>query len=191
MFSSNWFDRLAKPNFEGIIKPLFSGKNIKYLEIGTFEGASLHYMFTNILTNNESTSTVIDPFTFSNNQYEIFSSNMEKFRDRIDLYKGMSEDFLPILPKNYYDFIYIDGDHTSDGVFKDAILSFPLLKQNGIIIFDDYLWRYNGDHTIPNLDDKNLSHPNNPYTGINKFLELYKNQLLILEQNWQMIIQKI
>jgi hypothetical protein len=66
MFSSNWFDKLAKHNFEKIIKPEFQGKDMKYLEIGCFEGDSLHYMFSNVMTN-ESTATVIDPFIFTNN----------------------------------------------------------------------------------------------------------------------------
>ena len=53
---------------------------------------------------------------------------------------GYSQNELKKLNKNYYDFIYIDGDHTNEGVFIDSVLSFPLLKNGGIIIFDDYLW---------------------------------------------------
>jgi len=48
-FSSNWFDKLAKDNFEHIIKPAFKDKKINYLEIGTYEGASLLYMFNEVL----------------------------------------------------------------------------------------------------------------------------------------------
>jgi predicted O-methyltransferase YrrM len=190
MFSSNWFDNLAKHNFENIIKPEFQGKDMKYLEIGCFEGASLHYMFSNVMTN-ESTATVIDPFIFTNNQYEVFSNNIRNYENRIQLFIDYSQNALKNLNENEYDFIYIDGDHTSGGVLMDAILSFPLLKKRGIIIFDDYLWRYNGEHTLVDLDDENLKHPNNPFTGINTFLTMNKDKIQILESNWQMIIRKL
>ena len=189
-FSSNWFDNLAKDNFENIIKPFFTSKDIKYLEIGCYEGASLHYMFTNIMNTN-STATVIDPFIFYDTQLQTFTNNMENYKDRIELIVGYSQTELRKLNRNNYDFIYIDGDHTSDGVFTDAILSLPLLKNGGIIIFDDYLWRHNGSHTITSLDDINLLHPNNPFSGINKFLELYKDYIEIIESNWQMVIRKL
>ena len=189
MFSSNWFENLAKSNFEKIIKPLYFGKKINYLEIGCFEGASLSYMFNNVLTN-DSTATVIDPFIFSDNQYQTFSNNMKTYKNRINLIVGYSESALLSLRENY-DFIYIDGDHTSEAVFNDAKLSFPLLKKNGIMIFDDYLWIYNGPHINTSLNNPELSHPNNPFSGINKFLSLYHNQIEIIESNWQMIIKKI
>jgi predicted O-methyltransferase YrrM len=190
MFRSNWFENLAKSNFEEIIKPLFSGKRINYLEIGTYEGASLHYMFTNVMTDVESKATIIDPFIFYDNQQKTFLENMKSYKDRINLIVGYSQNELKNLPKNYYDFIYIDGDHTSEGVFNDAILSFLLLKNGGIIIFDDYLWRHDGEHTMTSLDDKTLMHPNNPHNGINQFLSLYKEKIEIIKSNWQMVIKK-
>jgi predicted O-methyltransferase YrrM len=130
MFSSNWFENLAKDNFKNIIKPNFIGvEKINYLEIGCFEGASLTYMFENVLTHCESTATVIDPFIFYENQYNIFNENIKPYMNQINLKKGYSQDILSTLTQDYFDLIYIDGDHTSEGVFNDAILSFPLLKK--------------------------------------------------------------
>jgi predicted O-methyltransferase YrrM len=43
--------------------------------------------------------------------------------------------------KGYFDFIYIDGSHQAPDVLCDAILSFRLLKKNGVLAFDDYLWQ--------------------------------------------------
>jgi hypothetical protein len=63
---------------------------------------------------------------------------------------------------------------------NDAVLSWRLLKENGIMIFDDYEW---GIHT---LDEKQK-----PKTGINAFLYgcigHYKN----LACGGQIIIQKL
>jgi hypothetical protein len=94
MFSSNWFDNLAKNNFETYIKPVYSGSKCNYLEIGTFEGASLLYMFDYVLTNIESVATVIDPFTFRSNQREIFNSNLQPHLDRINVITGESQNEL-------------------------------------------------------------------------------------------------
>ena len=39
-----------------------------------------------------------------------------------------------------YDFIYIDGSHKSSDTFVDAYWAHKMLKQEGIIIYDDYSW---------------------------------------------------
>jgi predicted O-methyltransferase YrrM len=43
--------------------------------------------------------------------------------------------------QGYFDFIYVDGSHQAPDVLCDALLSFRLLKNNGVIAFDDYLWQ--------------------------------------------------
>jgi predicted O-methyltransferase YrrM len=193
-FSSNWFDKLAKDNFEHIIKPAFKDKKINYLEIGTYEGASLLYMFNEVLTHQESKATVIDPFENFNdcyNQFDIFKSNLTNYIGRTQIIKGYSQLELTKLDTNSYDIIYIDGDHTSSAVLTDAILSFSLLKHNGYMVFDDYLWLHDGDHVNVSLNDVRLQHPDNPHMGINEFLLKYKNSIEIIQSNWQMIIKKI
>jgi hypothetical protein len=61
-FTTDWFNTLAKDNFENILLPLFKNKPVNYLEIGTFEGASIHYLFENVFNHPNSRATVIDPF---------------------------------------------------------------------------------------------------------------------------------
>lgn len=40
-----------------------------------------------------------------------------------------------------FDWIYIDGDHSMDGVRKDAEVACRKIKNGGILMFDDYtLW---------------------------------------------------
>ena len=41
--------------------------------------------------------------------------------------------------KNIFDLIYIDGAHDSQNVLFHADCPFKLVKEGGIIIFDDYL----------------------------------------------------
>jgi predicted O-methyltransferase YrrM len=40
-----------------------------------------------------------------------------------------------------YDFVYVDGDHTSLGVLKDGINAMQVVAPGGVVAFDDYTWR--------------------------------------------------
>ena len=44
------------------------------------------------------------------------------------------------LPLGRYDFVSIDGSHEAADVLSDAVLSWPLVKQGGLVCFDDYEW---------------------------------------------------
>jgi hypothetical protein len=59
------------------------------------------------------------------------------------------------------------------------------------MIFDDYLWLYNGNHTNDNINSPGIHNPNNPYTGINTFLQDNKDKIEIIIKNWQVIIKKL
>ena len=41
-----------------------------------------------------------------------------------------------------FDLIYIDADHRFDTVLLDTILSWPLLKPGGFLVWDDYIWSH-------------------------------------------------
>lgn len=44
-------------------------------------------------------------------------------------------------PKHYFDWVYIDGDHSYDAVKKDLSFYYPLIKKGGYLCGDDYgLW---------------------------------------------------
>jgi predicted O-methyltransferase YrrM len=64
---------------------------------------------------------------------------------QIVTHKGLSNLALSKLitegKQGYFDFIYVDGSHQAPDVLSDAVLSFTLLKRNGVIAFDDYLWQ--------------------------------------------------
>jgi hypothetical protein len=42
---------------------------------------------------------------------------------------------------NFFDYIYIDAEHTYEAVTKDLEVWYPKLKKNGILFGDDYYWR--------------------------------------------------
>lgn len=67
-----------------------------------------------------------------------------------------------------FDIIFIDASHEAIDVLSDAILSWNILNENGILIFDDYLWdKIEGDHFRPKI-------------AIDTFVNVYKTQLKTL-----------
>lgn len=67
----------------------------------------------------------------------------EKFKTEIDtgivhLHEGDSSSILQDFPDCYFDFIYIDGDHSYQGVKRDIQAAKSKIKEQGILIFDDY-----------------------------------------------------
>ena len=76
-------------------------------------------------------------------------------------------------------FIYIDAGHTSLNVFADAILSWEILKPQGILAFDDYTW------------NDGISPEHCPKKGIDIFLKIKEGKYEILEKSYQVWVKKI
>jgi len=57
---------------------------------------------------------------------------------RVHLHEGDSSSNISAFPKEYFDVIYIDGDHSKEGVVKDIEASVPRLSAQGYLIFNDY-----------------------------------------------------
>lgn len=58
--------------------------------------------------------------------------------DNIYLHKGFSSEILKSFDNEYFDMIYIDGDHSYNGVKKDLEISFEKVKKGGYICGHDY-----------------------------------------------------
>ena len=79
-----------------------------------------------------------------------------------------------------FDAIYIDGYHKGSQVFKDFKNSWQILNVGGILIFDDYIWKF-----FSKIED-------NPCYVINKYLnEIRRNIQVLKVSNSQLFIQKI
>jgi hypothetical protein len=160
---------------------------IKYLEIGSFEGRSA--VFVKELDNLESL-TAVDTFEGSDEHKNIdFKKVYENFKynltlgggsedKNINFFKTTSDSFFEN-NKNYYNLIYIDGNHRYEQVKKDFINSFNFLENNGYIICDDFLWFY--------YDKIEL----NPMKAILECYELYKPKLSIEFIHHQIIFKKL
>lgn len=183
-FTQNWFNPAWMKHFQAKDLPIK-----KYLEIGSFEGRSLCWMMENVLTGDEDIAYAID--TFEGGQEhgslnmslveENFLHNIEEYKEKIKICKGMSFDELVKLypdKAEYFDFIYIDGSHDSWDVITDATVSFKLLKKGGIMGFDDYQWMVHWG-------------PRSPKEAIDAFLYTHQNQIKVLEKSGQVWIEKL
>ena len=161
-------------------------KNLKYLEIGSFEGRSSVFILENL---QNAQCFFVDPFesyeelkrtpgqsNFSK-IYNNFLKNIKNFESRTNVYKGTSNSFFN-QNQDKFDLIYVDGSHFGEDVYLDAINSFNALNNKGYIIFDD-LFFFLFDTIYEN-----------PLGGIFKFLVEYKKQLKITYVSNQLIIQK-
>lgn len=70
----------------------------------------------------------------------------EKYKntDNIKIIKDTTKNFLNSLENNFLDFVYIDADHTYEGVYSDLFLSREKVKNNGYILGHDYTPRFQG-----------------------------------------------
>ena len=74
---------------------------------------------------------------------EIYKSILINFRkeinqEKIEVFRNKFEDLLDKFPDNYFDWIYIDGDHTYNAVVKDLDNVTKKVKEGGLITGDDY-----------------------------------------------------
>ena len=110
--------------------------------------------------------------------YETFLRNIEQsdHKEKFKVKRGYSNVEILKFEDDYFDIIYIDGNHESEYVLEDAVLSFRKLKPNGIMIFDDYGW----------------GGPDLTIRGIDGFLNGYHKRIMKLgERDTQVFIRKI
>lgn len=151
------------PNFEGVnyklanewfpYVPLEEIKNtpIKYLEIGTFYGANAISVANSYCQHPDSKIYCIDPWEdydgypeYKGQQdihFQKFMKNVENSgsKEKFIIHRSYSYNVLSKYPDEFFDMIYIDGNHEPEYVMEDAVLSLRKLKKGGYLLFDDYM----------------------------------------------------
>jgi predicted O-methyltransferase YrrM len=130
------------PSWERFFLPL-AGRPLQILEIGSYEGRSACWFAEHLLTDPMSTLTCVDPCDNGEVSEQLRRNLVATGRgERVCLIQGRSCEVLPVLAagRKHVDIAYIDGSHEAPDVFFDAALSFELLRPDGILLFDDYVW---------------------------------------------------
>jgi predicted O-methyltransferase YrrM len=178
--ANNWFNFVDINNFKDT--------PINYLEIGVFYGANILSVANSYALHSDSKLYCIDPWEdyaeyteYKNQQttiYNSFINNIENsgVKHKIIINRGYSNLEIPKFEDEFFDIIYIDGNHECEYVLKDAVLSFTKLKKNGIMIFDDYGW---------------IDFPGTQ-AAVDAFLSDYHEKIIVLgQQDYQIFVKKI
>ena len=78
--------------------------------------------------------------TFHNHEtnYSIMKNKLSPYKDRIEVCKGYSNKVVHCFDNDFFDFIYIDANHSYEGCKMDLDLYWDKLKSGGILMGDDY-----------------------------------------------------
>jgi predicted O-methyltransferase YrrM len=187
-FSNTWFDGSIDLWLDLLAPLKLPARPADLLEVGSWEGRSSAFLLSYLP---QARLTAVDTWEGGIEHQERadlatleqrFDHNLSPFRDRLVKRKGLSSVVLAQMVAQgteRFDFIFVDGSHFADDVMLDAVLSWQLLRENGVMVFDDYLWR------LPRYGWKK-----NPAQAINLFLQLNRGDYALLHVGHQLALRK-
>lgn len=143
----------------------FHKKNLKIAELGVFRG-DFSKILLDTLQPEELFLVDIFPSVMCSgdkdgnnmlyeNLEEYYPKLLETYKDNknVKIVKSTTQDFLTSLPDNFLDIVYIDADHSYEGVKRDLELSLKKVKPDGIIAGHDYLYMRENDGVSRAVDE--------------------------------------
>jgi predicted O-methyltransferase YrrM len=190
-FTQDWF-HWAPELWEQIIPKLPARK--AFMEIGSYEGRSMAWTIEHMMKDG-GTITCIDTWEGGEEHEKLEKQHLEKTFDynarvmrrafpkrEIRKAKGTSYQMLTVLatqPDSEFDFIYVDGSHLAKDVISDACLAWPMLKPEGVMVFDDYMWG----------DRRDALH--RPKMAVDAFTSLFAEEVNLMHVGYQYVVQKL
>ena len=155
------------------------------LEIGCFEGLTTNYICENLLLPG-GRIICIDPLTDEylpgHKDNDMFVGQYERFIRNtaglpVELIREKSQEAHKKVKDYRFGFIYVDGDHTEEGVFMDAVMYWNqlldgYLNKGGYMLFDDY------------------GQSEETKKGIDRFLETQQGNYDLLIKGYQVLIHR-
>ena len=187
-FKGRYFNKDPSVNWKPFIP--IENQQIQYLEIGCADGGNVIHIAKSYAKHPNSFIYCVDPW-FDYDDYDEykgqqdlawnnFNYNVKLYESKLKIYRGLSDDIVPTFQDNFFDIIYVDGNHETEYVYRDGIMAYNKCKSGGYIIFDDY-------SSQPYIWPQTKK-------GIDMFLDEYKDkiQILSIDNNFlQVIIRKI
>jgi len=192
-FTKDWFQ--WAPEVWKQLTPLLPERK-SFLEIGSFEGRSTVWIIENMMEDGGVIHCIDTWEGGEEHSAENMSAVEERFIHNIKLAqekypkrnllstKGTSVQHLAHWlvedPKDHptFDFIYIDGSHQAPDVLTDAVMSWPLLKPAGLMVFDDYMWG----------NPRDALH--RPKIAIDAFTNIFGETAEIIHVGYQLVVRK-
>lgn len=190
-FTKDWFAQ-AEQVWPQLIPLLPRGDfNRQFLEIGSFEGRSTVWIIENMMSPGDQINC-IDTWQGGEEHGAEDMGAVEKRFDHncavalaewdveITKNKGTSIHVLShkLRHGGLFDFIYIDGSHVAKDVLTDAVMAWPLLKSNGLMVFDDYMWG----------NPRDILH--RPKPAIDAFTNMFAEEVDIIHVGYQLVVRK-
>lgn len=138
-------------------EPVMTKYNVQYLaEVGVREGRN----FKRLIDHNPKLAVAVDIWKADGNpahndvgstqaeldqMYENFKKEVAG-RCPVQICREYSFDAVKKFADNYFDFVYVDGDHTYEGCKKDLDDWFPKIKSGGFLVGDDFRYSINRLH---------------------------------------------
>lgn len=155
---NNIYKERVKESYPIYINPRSGSGEIKkdggkpiFVEIGTWKGKSAVFMAEEIKNQGKEIDFyTIDLFEYSDGYHEFNPNrdnlsfydevlkNIDPVKDYINLIKGKSYEVAKRFEDGSISFLFIDGDHSYEGVKKDLNAWYPKIKSGGIIAGHDY-----------------------------------------------------
>jgi predicted O-methyltransferase YrrM len=180
-FTTDWFS-VRTPMWDALLAPYVDQPEVRYLEVGLWEGRSLLWMLDHVLTHPTSRASGIDIVL-----YDALRQNLARSgaAERVTLFRGPSERELRKFDPQSFDIIYIDGSHAAPDVLADLVLAWPLLKRGGLMILDDYTWEgavnEGGSKYPPEL---------RPRIAIDGFISAYRSLVEVVYKQYQVVLRR-
>ncbi|MDI6025689.1 class I SAM-dependent methyltransferase [Corticibacterium sp. UT-5YL-CI-8] len=172
-FTTDWMSKKV-PRWHRFLQSLRE-KPVDVLEVGSFEGRSAVFLLNYLPL---AQVTCID--FFKGVLEARFDANVAPFGSRLTKLKGSAISHIDALVQDgaKFDLIYLDAGKHRDHVLALSLLSWPLLKRRGILIWDDYDW--------------GLDRPaaERPHDGIDIFLKIHEGEYKMMWQQGQVFVQK-
>ena len=183
----NWQDWFAR---HVVAAPL------RALEIGSWQGGSACWLLDRVIGPRDGRLTCIDPFEGSSEHAgflpavlgqvdatleQLFDDNVARTGRSAQVRKlvGMSQDILPQLRGESFDFIYVDGAHEARFVIQDAVLCWALLPPGGHLLFDDVPF------TFADRPEQDTAR------AIDFFLSVFADEIEVLERGRQLLLRRL
>jgi len=169
--SSGWFKSSSLYRF-------LQDSRVEYpcqvLEIGCYQGVSTLHLLNSLCSHKDSKLFAVDPFIYDTQEDFKYNISLSPHSEKLMLFPMKSKDFYRDT-SYYFDFIYIDGEHTPEALENDLESCWKILNKDGMIWIDDYLGG----------GEKKILKPT-----VDKFLTKYKSQIRLIHKEYQVGIVK-
>jgi hypothetical protein len=134
--------------FETIRAMAYLDKPMKVLEIGVWKGRSSHAILSAMLEGTQPINSkyfAIDNWSKDSNEdiKEVMHDFFHLCKNfghsiGIEIYDRSSIEVIPLFPDDYFDLVFLDGDHSYETLIQELKMIYPKVHKFGFILGHDY-----------------------------------------------------